>query len=252
MCNNKLNNGAEAPNSGGKIGAASPEFGQSPLLPNVQAEPWRGMARMMLLGATVVTVLGIGSSAWFGPVFLYFRGNGSFISDFFKKNINAFSGLLIRIQSFMGLFQNRKAVCACILFPYSLCVASETRESASVNQEKSVNFREAIFIKSNLINSGIKTFNRGESKILHSNQLDNQVIFGGAPAGNVIDKISNESTENGPYKTRCEIIGGNYGHNHGKFFIEFGLGAIAGFVFIILLHQLLFKLPPFTFLRQWF
>ena len=78
MCNNKLNNGAEAPNSGGKIGAASPEFGQSPLLPNVQAEPWRGMARMMLLGATVVTVLGIGSSAWFGCMDLipWFEGIG--------------------------------------------------------------------------------------------------------------------------------------------------------------------------------
>ena len=39
-------------------------------LSNVQAEPWRGMARMMLLGASGVTVLGIGSSALFGSVVL--------------------------------------------------------------------------------------------------------------------------------------------------------------------------------------
>ena len=48
------------------------------LSPNVQAEPWRGMARMMMLGASGVTVLGIGSSAWFGCVNLipWFEGMG--------------------------------------------------------------------------------------------------------------------------------------------------------------------------------
>ena len=72
---NKNQKDVAAPEMGRNLGEAHEAQAS---LPNVKAEPWRGMARMMLLGATVVTVLGIGSSAWLGCMDLipWFEGVG--------------------------------------------------------------------------------------------------------------------------------------------------------------------------------